>query len=133
MHSENAEERVAAAEAAIEYFNIKGVAGYALEYTADLDPYARVWPSLRVELGPRAFESWSTLGSTLGHEIEVHVRQFVELGNIKNNREFSRREIEAHRYNLKPENIDRFRNLAPEILHHQRLLRTYIKKYEEYQ
>ena len=28
-----------------------------------------------VTIGPAAFTSWSVLGSTLGHEIEVHVRQ----------------------------------------------------------
>ncbi len=133
MQSTNPDDRISAVEAAIEHFNIKGVAGFTLEYDPDIEEYAQTWPTLRVVLGQKPFKSWSSLGATLGHEIEVHVRQFVEFGNIKSNREFYRREIEAHKYNLKQENIDRFRNTAPEIFNHQRTLNMYAKKYERYQ
>lgn len=38
---------------------------------------------LLVEIGPAAFESWALLGSTLGHELEVHCKQSFILINIK--------------------------------------------------
>lgn len=132
MRSANPEDRIAAAEAAIDHFGIKSVSGYQLKYDADMtDAYAKTYPDSTVELGPRSYESWSTLGSTLGHEIEVHVRQFLEFGRYSSRREFLLREIEAHKYNLKESNINRFRNMYKEIHHHQRALKSYERQYEK--
>ncbi|HCF2456845.1 TPA: VCBS repeat-containing protein [Pseudomonas aeruginosa] len=107
MRSHKPEDRILAARAAIEYFQIRGD-GYELFYSPHLsDASGQVNPFGQVELGPMAFESWSELGVTLGHEIEIHWElQFKKFGAVSSNQEWFMREYQADLYEL--ENISRF-------------------------
>ena len=103
-----------AAKAAIDYFDIKGE-GYELFYSPHLtDASGQVNPFGQVELGPWAFESWSELGLTLGHEIEVHWEaQFKMFGPVSSNQEWFMREYQADQYEIR--NAQRFQ-LTPRQL-----------------
>jgi hypothetical protein len=54
-----------------------------------------ILPQKKVTVGPAAFSSWAVLGSTLAHEIEVHVEQSFFLVVARDH--FSRLQIEARR------------------------------------
>lgn len=114
MRSHRPEDRIAAAKAAIDYFDIKGE-GYELFYSPHLtDASGQVNPFGQVELGPWAFESWSELGLTLGHEIEVHWEaQFKMFGPVSSNQEWFMREYQADQYEIR--NAQRFQ-LTPRQL-----------------
>jgi hypothetical protein len=106
MLSPDPAEKLKAARAAIEYFDIKGD-GYTMFYSPHIDDFGtmNLWGNL--EIGPDTFYSWSDLGVTLGHEIEVHLeRQFKINGNYTDIEEYYMREIEAERYEIS--NASRF-------------------------
>jgi hypothetical protein len=54
-----------------------------------------ILPQKKVTVGPAAFSSWAVLGSTLAHEIEVHVEQSFFLVVARDH--LSRLQIEARR------------------------------------
>lgn len=107
MRSHKPEDRILAARAAIEYFQIRGD-GYELFYSPHLsDASGQVNPFGQVEVGPMASDSWSELGVTLGHEIGIHWElQFKKFGPVSSNQEWFMREYQADLYEL--ENISRF-------------------------
>lgn len=111
MRSPRAEDRILAAKAAIDHFDIKGE-GYNLFYSPHLnDASGQVNPWGDVEIGPQGFESWSELGVTLGHEIELHwEQQFKRYGPISSEQERNMREYQADQYELA--NASRF-GLSP--------------------
>lgn len=125
MRSTIPEDRIDVARAALDAFGISKDFDFDLVYNPKQEDPAATYPNFVVHLGPRAFTSWSKLGSTLGHEIEVHIRQFAKFGPYTSRREFLSREVEAYSYNLDARNLNRFRNLAPEIADYQANLRRY--------
>lgn len=71
------------------------------------------WAPMTVTIGPDAFSSWSLLGSTIAHEVEVHCRQnfvAIHLMDLAGLDGTGFAEREAYDYELK--NADRF-GLAP--------------------
>jgi hypothetical protein len=132
MRSSNPEDRVAAARAAIREFGISSDYEYVIVYAPRLKFPAETYPNFVVHLGPRAYESWSKLGSVLGHEIEVHIQQFAKSGPWTSGKEYYEREVEAYLYNLDQRNLDRYRNFAPEIADFQWSLRYSRGKVKEY-
>jgi RHS repeat-associated protein len=127
MASSDPEDRLAAANEAIDFFKIKAPGTrYDLRYDENL-PYrglTRMEGGITVTLGPAAYVSWSQLGATLGHEIEIHVAQFTTLGPMgAKPGEYRLREIEAYQYNLR--NAPRFGNTPAEIRGMQKLLDDY--------
>lgn len=107
MRSSRPADRILAAKAAIDSFGIRGT-GYNLFFNPHLnDASAQVNPWGDVELGPDAFGSWSELGVTLGHEIELHWEmQFKKYGPISSTQEYNMREYQADQYEL--DNSSRF-------------------------
>jgi RHS repeat-associated protein len=124
MLSDNPLDRVEAARVAIKQFDIEG-SGYSLSYdptlmsaTANVDPFGNV------VLGPGAYKSWSFLGSTLGHEIEIHwMKQMSVFGNYTDTQDFYLREVQAHRYNVL--SASRFGNSPIEINFYQHWANSY--------
>ena len=115
-------DRIEQANSAIAAFKIEGT-GYKLHYDPNFADSAATGPFGDIVLGPRAFKSWSWLGSTLGHEIEVHWAQFKALGPLTGDQDRFLRELEAHRYNLA--NAARFGNPFYEVARH----RSYEQRY----
>ncbi|MFZ2755071.1 MAG: RHS repeat-associated core domain-containing protein, partial [Lysobacteraceae bacterium] len=109
MLSPSPEEKLKAAYAAIKYFKIVGEQ-YDIVYSPEIDDYGTMNPFGTLELGPASFYSWSDLGVTLGHEIEVHwERQFKIFGAMNPEnwlQEYNMREVEADRYEIS--NAQRF-------------------------
>ncbi len=103
MLSPDPDEKLKAAYAAIEYFKIVGD-GYGIVYAPGIDDFGTMNPFGTLELGPASFYSWSDLGITLGHEIEVHwERQFKKFGAMDPEswtQEYNMREVEADRYEI---------------------------------
>ena len=63
----------------------------------------------KVDVGPPAFTSWAILGSTLGHEVEVHCNQsflFIWLSELFHMSGTVYAEREAYEYEI--ENSERF-------------------------
>ena len=78
-----------------------------------------------------AFSSWAVLGSTLAHEIEVHVKQdfsYIRKKNavFKNNYGQNRAEVEAYQYEL--DNSERFSLNNEEKENIENLLDEYREK-----
>ncbi|TXI73450.1 MAG: hypothetical protein E6Q43_05395 [Dokdonella sp.] len=117
MTSSDPADRVGAARQAIAYFKIKVPgARYELRYDGNLKyrGLTELNGGLSVTLGPPAYRSWSQLGATLGHEIEVHVAQFTVDGPMGGKPgEYDRREVSAYEYNIRQSS--RFGNSQPEI------------------
>ena len=68
-----------------------------------------VGSSKHVDIGPPAFTSWAMLGSTLGHEIEVHCNQsflFIWLSEMLNIQGTVYAERQAYQYEIR--NAERF-------------------------
>ena len=109
MLSPDPEEKLKAARAAIQHFNIRG-SGYTIFYEPTIDDYGTMNPFGSLQLGPRAFYLWSDLAITLGHEIEIHwEKQFKVYGAmdpIHEGQDRYMREVEAERYEI--ENASRF-------------------------
>lgn len=80
-----------------------------------------------MSVGPTAYRSWSFLGYVLSHEIEVHVGQFAVMRALGHDfsKGYNLREVEAYRYNLRPENIRRFGNTPDEVKEMQERLDFY--------
>jgi hypothetical protein len=104
MLSPDPVEKLKAARAALAYFDIKG-SGYDLfyvPYIRDATAYSNPWGS--IELGPLAYRSWSELGVTLGHEIEIHWEIQYKVNGAVTGGEYSQewymREVQADRYEL---------------------------------
>jgi hypothetical protein len=104
MLSPDPDEKMKAVHAAIEHFNIRG-SGYSLFYAPTMDwATASSNPWGNIELGPLSFRSWSDLGVTLGHEIEIHwEKQYKVNGAVTDgmySQEWYMREVEADRYEI---------------------------------
>lgn len=67
-----------------------------------------------VSIGPAAFTSWGILGSTLGHEIEIHARQsflqVILLDKVTKARFALQRSLAARFPSLRPTSRDSFEN-----------------------
>ena len=133
MVSNNPADRVSAAHSAMDYFGIKpdkATKSLAIEYDANFKDYGKTQlvnnqPGVgEVTLGPKAYITWSHLGSTLGHEIEVHWnQQFLPFGNYSGSHEYDVREAAAYKYNL--QNAQRFGNTPAEIQEFQDMYNRY--------
>jgi RHS repeat-associated protein len=133
MVSNNPADRVSAAHSAMDYFGInpdKATKSLDIKYDANFRDYGKTQlvnnqPGVgEVTLGPRAYITWSHLGSTLGHEIEVHWnRQFLPFGNYQGSHDYDVREAAAYKYNL--ENAQRFGNTAAEVQEFQDMYNRY--------
>ena len=122
MVSNNPADRVSAAHSAMHYFGIKPAAGtVTINYKADFKDYGEIIHDVHepahgiVILGPSAYKTWAHLGSTLGHEIEVHWnRQMLQcLCNAVGSHEHDRWEMQAYKYNI--ESAQRFGNSAEDV------------------
>ncbi|MGA8276648.1 MAG: hypothetical protein WB784_00400 [Rhodanobacteraceae bacterium] len=128
MTSSNPDDRIAAAKAAIDRFKIHPLAGrYDLYYRSEqgasgLTTYQGGVFST-VTLGPSAYVTWSQLGATLGHEIEVHVYENAMFGGYVTNKQYNQREVRAYQYNL--DNVARFGNTLIERAVMEERLRHY--------
>ena len=81
-----------------------------------------------VILGPGAFTSWALLGSTLGHELEVHARQNISYAQDRTERDLPGGlfliEVEAYLYEIK--NKERFGTTEDEL---NRYVRRWLKEF----
>ena len=59
----------------------------------------------------------------MGHEIEVHLSQFSDLGPLTGDQDRYTREVVAHRYNVT--NASRYGNTPEEIRRHKDLIARY--------
>ena len=130
MESTNSADRQKAADAAVSTFGIKSKATYnGPYYDSDLrdNGLTQYNGGITVSVGPSAYRSWSFLGYVLSHEIEVHVGQFAVMRALGHDfsKGYNLREVEAYRYNLRPENIRRFGNTPDEVQEMQERLDFY--------
>ncbi len=123
MLSPSPEKKLKAASAAIRYFKIVGD-NYNIVYSPEMDDFGTMNPFGTLELGPESFYSWSDLGVTLGHEIEVHwEKQFKIFGPMNPEnwlQEYNMREVEADRYEIS--NSQRFGLSAVQVMHSEKQL-----------
>ena len=114
MTSSDPDDRVTAAKEAA---NIFGISDEGITYKYNAHPNAdtgNMGMDGRLLLGSRAFTSWARLGSTLGHEIEVHwQRQYVARGWDDCSEHIWVGEYEAYKYNI--DNASRFGNTPQQI------------------
>jgi hypothetical protein len=81
-----------------------------------------------VFIGPSAFESWGSLGSTLAHELEVHCRQNIVLFNLKEMLGLGGiREAEFEAYQHEIEQAQRFQLSKEELRFIQEVQKDFIK------
>ncbi|SFK74644.1 RHS repeat-associated core domain-containing protein [Lysobacter sp. cf310] len=114
MASTDPNDRVTAARAAARHFGIKD-AGVTYGYNAHPNAHAGTM-SVNGEmiLGRKAFTSWARLGSTVGHEIEMHWKvHYLGRGWDDGPQKLWAGEYEAYKYNIA--NAARFGNTAQHV------------------
>lgn len=131
MVSNKPADRVSAAHSAMNYFGIKPISGTVdIHYNAQMS--RQVYGDIIyvkgqgvLTLGPSAYITWAHLGSTLGHEINVHwnMQMLIFQRNAVDSHERDRWEMEAYMYNIR--NANRFGNSPGDIAEFNELYQDY--------